>query len=78
MPLMVNRGKRRMSVLTCIAIQTTAVPLVVLSRTTIEKEVYGFGSTPEKVMFARQENGFVTADIFLEWALTYLIPEYKR
>ena len=79
MPLMVNRCKRRMSILTCIfADQTTAVPLVVLSRKTIEKELYDFGFTPEKVMFAYQENGFVTTDIFLEWAMTYLIPEYKR
>ena len=79
MPLMVSRTKRRMSILVCIfADQTTAVPLVVLSRKTVEKELYDFGMTPEKVMFAYQENGFVTTEIFQEWAIRYLLPEFGR
>ena len=77
--LMVDRSKRRMTILQCIfADQTTAPPLIVLSRKTVEKELYDFGLTPDKCMFAYQENGFITTDIFMEWSTKFLIPEFHN
>jgi hypothetical protein len=42
--------------------------MVVVPRKTIETELYSLGLTPRKVLYAYQENGFITTELFDEYA----------
>lgn len=72
----ISRAKRRMTILWCIFADGTFInPLVVLSRKSIEKELFDAGFTPENFLFRYQSSGFVTTELFNEWAAKILIPE---
>lgn len=75
----VDKTKRRMTILKCIFGDGTSIPpLIIISRKTLDKELYDKGYTPDKCMFAYQNNGFITSDIFMIWAMKFLIPEFIR
>jgi hypothetical protein len=51
-------------------------PLVIIARETVETELYENGLTPERVMCAKQENAFITRELFAQWANQVLFPYF--
>lgn len=71
----VDRASRRSSLLAAIAADGTSLPpSIIVKRKSNETELFEYGHTPDKFLLFQQENGFVTAKIFLEWATNILIP----
>jgi hypothetical protein len=52
------------------------MPLVIIARETIETELYENSLTPDRVMFAKQENAFITRELFVQWVDEMLFPYF--
>jgi hypothetical protein len=71
----VTRESKRSTVLGAIAADGTCLrPLVVVPRKSIERELFQLGYTPKRVMYGSNESGFITTELFDEWARKELIP----
>ena len=75
----VNRDSKRASLLHCIAADGSYTPpCIILSRKTIETEVFDAGLTPEKVLLLHQTNGFMTNSCFDLWFYQKFIPYLQK
>lgn len=75
----VDRSSRRFTILQCIfADGTSARPAVVVPRKTGDQELLDLGIYPTHCLIYFQENGFMTSEIFLDWTLKELVPEFQR
>jgi hypothetical protein len=50
-------------------------PLIVIPRKTIEIDLYEYGYTPDTCRILFQEHGFLTREIFAEWAEAVVFPD---
>jgi hypothetical protein len=74
----VSRESKRSTVLGAIAADGTCLrPLVIVPRKSIEQELYQMGYTQNRIMYGSNESGFITTELFDQWATTELI-EYVR
>jgi hypothetical protein len=70
-----NRSQRRSTMVAAITADGgTLKPMLIVSRKTIETEIYETGYTPNEFIFVIQENGFIDSDLFLRWATDVLVP----
>ena len=75
----IDRQKRRMTILQCVFADGTKLkPAVIVPRKTGERELLDLGIVPEHCLLYYQENGFMTSDIFMDWADAVLFPEYVK
>jgi transposase len=75
-PIPVSRNDKRASCIACIVASGRALkPLIVIPRKTIEIDLYECGFTPDTCHILFQENGFLTTDLFVEWAMTVFFPD---
>jgi hypothetical protein len=76
-PVPVNRHSTRSTLLGAITADGGRLkPLVIISRETVETERYENGLTPDRVMYAKQENAFITQELFAEWVAQVLFPYF--
>jgi hypothetical protein len=72
----VSRDDKRASCVACIVANGRAPkPLIVIPRKTIEFELYECGFTPDRCHILFQENGFLTTELFAEWAEAIFFPD---
>jgi hypothetical protein len=77
-PMPVNRQSTRSTLLGAITADGGRLkPLVIVSRETLETELYENGLSPSRVMYAKQENAFITRDLFEKWANEVLFPDFS-
>jgi hypothetical protein len=70
-----NRAQRRSTMVASITADGgTLKPMIIVSRKTIETEVYETGYTPNDSIIVFQENGFINSELFLKWTNEVLIP----
>ncbi len=76
----VNRQAKRSTLVATIAADgTTLDTVIIITRTTVEKELFHMGYRPNcGYYYASQENGFITADIWDYWAQTIFFPEIVK
>ena len=75
----VNRETKRSTLLAGIyADGSRAKSMIVLTRSTIETELYEFGYTPDKILFGYSESGFMNTQLFMKWAKNCLFPEIAQ
>jgi hypothetical protein len=77
--LPIDRQAKRATLLAAITAAGDALkPLIIVPRHTCEQELYEIGFTPQSVLYAEQENGFITAELFNYWAEEVLFPYIER
>ena len=74
----VERNEKRVTLLGCISASGKSLkPLVILSRQTIDVELFELGFTPDVVDFVFSETGYMTSEIFQTWVERTLIPYFN-
>jgi hypothetical protein len=75
----IDRQSKRATLLVAITAAGDALrPLVIVPRQTCEQELYEIGFSPQYTLYAEQENGFVTAELFNYWADEVLFPYIEK
>lgn len=75
----VSRSRKRLSVIHCISGDGQMLkPAFIVPRKTIEREVWDIGLTPEICQIYYQENGFVSSNVFENYANSILFPAIKE
>jgi hypothetical protein len=78
-PIPVSRNDKHASCVPCIVANgATLQPLIVIPRKPIEIELYECGFTPDRCYILFQENGFLTPELFAEWAEAIFFPDTIR
>ena len=78
-PVPVSRAEKRASLLAGICADgDTLKPMIVVPRDTMERELILRGYTVDKIHFAHSEKGYMTTDLFLQWAEKSFFPEIRR
>jgi transposase len=71
----VPRNGKRSTLLGAIAVSGVHLkPLVIISRKTVDKELFEQGFTPDQAIYACQDNGFITSELFDRWCEAVLFP----
>jgi hypothetical protein len=74
-----NRAQRRSAMVASIPADGGTLKLmIIVSRKTIELELYETGYTPNECMFVFQENGFINKNLFIKWFSEVLIPYVQQ
>ena len=75
----VDRNSKRATLVGCISADGTVMkPMILLSRKTIEGDIFLSGYNESNVLFAHQKNGFMTASLFEFWAENIFFEEIER
>jgi hypothetical protein len=75
MRIPVSRETKRATLLAAITADGHYLkPLVVIPRQTCDAELFQIGFTPEKILYASQENGFIDTELFDWWTREVLFP----
>ena len=78
-PISVRRNSKRTSILGGICTDGSYLkPLIIAQRKTIESEIEQLGYNEDNIFIRYQENGFITTEIFNEWAREIFSPEIMR
>ena len=75
----VARDTRHATVVACIAADGTAIPpLVIVTHRTVREALMRRCWTPDKVLFAHSEKGFITHEIFTDWLRDTFVPNVNE
>ena len=75
----IDRNEKRVTLLGAIcASGQTLKPLIIISRKSVDQELFELGFTPENVDYAYSETGYMTNEIFFQWIIKTLIPYVDR
>lgn len=75
----VERNEKRVTLLGCISAAGSSLrPLAVLSRQTIDIELFELGFTPDLVDYEYSSAGYMTSDIFAKWLMYTFVPHINR
>ena len=75
----INRDTKRSTLLAGIYADGSRVKgMIALTRNTIEKELYDFGYTPDKILFGYSESGYLNTHLFMRWAKESFVPEIAQ
>jgi hypothetical protein len=75
-PIRVTRNDRRTSYVACIVANSrTLKPFIVMPCKTIEIDLYEYGFMSDTCHILFQEHGFLTCEIFAEWAEAVFFPD---
>ena len=71
----ISRNEKRATFLAAVAADGHAIkPLLILARKNVELELFLAGYTDDQAVFAYNENGFITTDIFERYLVEVFIP----
>ena len=78
-PICVNRNSKRLTTVACINIDGSSLkPLIISERKTVEIELSQIGYSDNHFLIKFQENGFISTEIFNEWAYEIFFPDLMR